>query len=663
MVFLPYSIALLVSALFSVCLAVYGWKRKDIKGAMAYGWLMLANAIYSTAYAFELASSSADQMMGWIRIEYLGMVFLGPLWLTMITGFVGKNEHVSKWTKAALFIIPVVTIVVVFTNDLHHLHYASISTDTSGLFPIFHGEKGPWYFVHHAYIGFCFVLSSILLFRNFRREATIDQSATLLMFATSLLTWLAGLVTISGYSPEHLDLTPFANILTGPLFLIGLIRFNVLNLIPAARGMIFDNMSDGVLIMNSQATIIDANSAALSMLGLQHQQVIGQSFHSINDLAQTAIETGLDVNTGTALIAFPAAHPGDEARRLELQQSIIFDVEGEPSGSIVILRDITARALAEEALVESERLYRTLIENMLDLVWITDRNMRITYLSPTNGRNWGYQLEDVLGHQVWDFLTPESQQIGYRAVSEFESSVAAGEIPQQKTIEVEQYCKDGSTIHIEITFRPISDEDGTLVGYQGLSRDITQRKHAEEELKQSYDRLAHLATHDPLTDLANRALCEDCLVEALDKAKTAPARLALLMIDLDNFKTVNDTYGHAAGDDVLKVIAQRMQSAVRKGDTVFRLAGDEFVVILEGVNTVGEARQVAEKLLQEVTKPIKLNGHVVQVGGSIGIALYPDHGQSPTELVQQADRAMYIAKKNATRISALQEITYTATNF
>jgi diguanylate cyclase (GGDEF)-like protein len=213
---------------------------------------------------------------------------------------------------------------------------------------------------------------------------------------------------------------------------------------------------------------------------------------------------------------------------------------------------------------------------------------------------------------------------------------------------------------VEITFRPIYDTEGEITGYQGLSRDITLRKRAEEALKQSHDRLAHLATHDPLTDLANRTLCEESLARAIETTDKLPTTLALLMIDLDDFKTVNDTYGHAAGDEVLKAVAQRMQAAVRKGDTVCRLAGDEFIVILENISAIQEARLVAEKLLSEVEKPIHLGENNIQVGCSIGIALYPDNGQTPAELVQQADRAMYIAKKNASRISALQDITFTA---
>jgi diguanylate cyclase (GGDEF)-like protein/PAS domain S-box-containing protein len=259
---------------------------------------------------------------------------------------------------------------------------------------------------------------------------------------------------------------------------------------------------------------------------------------------------------------------------------------------------------------------------------------------------------EIIGTSALDYLTPKSKRIVKNNLTRLQTQVEANQLVESGTVVLEQYCKDGSTIWTEVRVRPTYD-NGNLVGYQGLSRDITQRKVAEDALRKSYGRLAYLATHDPLTNLANRTLFEECLARAIEKTQEGPASLALLMIDLDDFKIVNDTFGHAAGDEVLKEVARRMRSAVRKGDTVCRLAGDEFIVILEQINTEPEAHLVAEKLQQEIVKPIDLKAHTIRIDCSIGIVLYPDHGKNPTDLVQQADRAMYIAKQNGTRISTL----------
>lgn len=198
----------------------------------------------------------------------------------------------------------------------------------------------------------------------------------------------------------------------------------------------------------------------------------------------------------------------------------------------------------------------------------------------------------------------------------------------------------GEECHLEIKLLPHIGESGECLGCFSVTSDITEHKLSEE-------RIQHLAHHDNLTDLPNRILFNDRLNQAIHLAKRDSREFALLYIDLDRFKTVNDSLGHAAGDELLKSVAKRIRDEVRESDTVARVGGDEFTVILSDIAKRDDAQTVAEKIASAIAAPFQIgsNGASVGVGASIGIAVYPSEGQDANELVKAADSAMYGAKK------------------
>lgn len=182
------------------------------------------------------------------------------------------------------------------------------------------------------------------------------------------------------------------------------------------------------------------------------------------------------------------------------------------------------------------------------------------------------------------------------------------------------------------------DATGQRQHYVAIKLDITARKHAQEKLD-------HLAHYDVLTNLPNRSLFMDRVERGLTLAKRHDKPLALLFIDLDKFKPINDTWGHAVGDLVLQEVAQRMQSCVRESDTVSRVGGDEFVVLLLNLSNAADAMMVAEKIRSALNEPIQLQDKTLSISSCIGVALYPEHGQTQMELSRHADAAMYQAKE------------------
>lgn len=189
-----------------------------------------------------------------------------------------------------------------------------------------------------------------------------------------------------------------------------------------------------------------------------------------------------------------------------------------------------------------------------------------------------------------------------------------------------------------ISGNPAYDENGDFAGYHGVGTDITERIVAAEQFR-------HLAHHDTLTGLPNRRLLTDRLEQALALAKRSGHHVGLMLLDLDDFKIINDSLGHSAGDMVLCAIAQRLRGTVREADTVARLGGDEFVILLPEMAQIGDATRVAEKVIEAVRKPVEVGDRQYLLGVSIGIAVFPDNAANAEGLLQQADIAMYEAKR------------------
>jgi diguanylate cyclase (GGDEF)-like protein/PAS domain S-box-containing protein len=197
--------------------------------------------------------------------------------------------------------------------------------------------------------------------------------------------------------------------------------------------------------------------------------------------------------------------------------------------------------------------------------------------------------------------------------------------------------KDGEVYPEWLTVNAVKDEDGEVTHYVGVFTDITPIKRTEE-------RLRYLASHDTLTDLPNRVLFYDRLAHALSRAQRTQGWVAVMLLDLDNFKVVNDTFGHMAGDLVLQAVAQRLKNCMRGSDTIARLGGDEFTIILEGITTVWDCKRVAQKILDALSRPFNVGKHEFPLNASIGISLYPHDGKDDQVLLKRADVAMYAAK-------------------
>ncbi len=314
------------------------------------------------------------------------------------------------------------------------------------------------------------------------------------------------------------------------------------------------------------------------------------------------------------------------------------------AGTVWVVSDITEKRAAEAALRVSEARFRDLVKLSSDLYWEQDANFRFTHIDGPELLLARLPIAGIVGRRTW-----EIEAVSRVADEAWQEHIAL--LERHEAFRDFTCClrgNDGGKLWLSVSGNPRFDDAGRFIGYHGVTSDVTLRVEAEE-------RYRHLAYHDTLTRLPNRRLLTDRLDQAIRGATRRQTRFALLLLDLDGFKQINDRYGHAAGDKVLEAVAARLRETVRDADTVARIGGDEFVVLLHEVGDIGDATRVADKILGRVGEPVADGDERHAVGASIGISLFPEHGNTPDALLQRADHAMYRGKSRGGRTTRIFE--------
>jgi diguanylate cyclase (GGDEF)-like protein/PAS domain S-box-containing protein len=320
---------------------------------------------------------------------------------------------------------------------------------------------------------------------------------------------------------------------------------------------------------------------------------------------------------------------GNFEHRVELDRADEF-------GALATTFNGMAEALAENRRQLTEQLYgqarlAAIVEASAQAILGLSPELIVSSWNPGAERLFGYEAGEAVGQSVFELLLPPDSNADGSALHR----VVAGD--RFSGHETEVRSKDGRIIPISLSASPIVDDTGTIVGLSTIGEDISERKALEE-------RLHHQAFHDPLTGLANRALLKDRLEHAVARFARGAAPLAVLLFDLDSFKGVNDSLGHAHGDELLVAVADELRRCLRQGDTAARLGGDEFAIVLEDLASPADAEVVAERILATLRRPLSENG--AQVTASVGLALVTGDEREPGDLLRDADVAMYVAKRN-----------------
>jgi len=297
-----------------------------------------------------------------------------------------------------------------------------------------------------------------------------------------------------------------------------------------------------------------------------------------------------------------------------------------------VLRDVSEMRRARDALAERERRFRDVVEAAGEYVWEVDSDGRLSYLSERVEAVLGYTQSDMLGRRLVEFMPlGEARSAG----AWFDERSTQPRPFRDQLFRV--MTKAGRVIWLSMSGVPVLDRSGRTAGYRGTAADITARKQAEE-------RLEYLAKRDALTGLPNRALLAERIQRAITVAARNRGKIALLFVDLDRFRLVNDSLGHQAGDALLRAVAERLANTARHEDMLARLGGDEFVMLWDGVRTPADAAAAAQRVQATLARPFTIDGRTLSIGASIGISLYPNDAHDAATLLRNADAAMHAAK-------------------
>jgi len=398
---------------------------------------------------------------------------------------------------------------------------------------------------------------------------------------------------------------------------------------------VVESTSDSIYMVDKECRYLFMNNQHLSRLGLPAEHIIGKrysEFHSPEQDKVFAAAVNKVFSTGESI---QHEHRSERDKRYFLRTfSPVKDrgPNGEITCVVVISTDITERRLDEEAIRESEQKYRTIIENIEDGYHELDFSGNIVFFNDS--------LLKILGYSRDEFT-----RMNYRNLTDEETARQLLQVCDEvyrtgkpsSGIEIEVMKKDGTMTVVEMSVSLILDAKGHEVGFRNLIRDVTERKRSEETIRR-------LAYHDPLTGLPNRLLFTDRLNMAITRAKRNRQYLAVMMLDLDYFKEINDTLGHHMGDRLLHAVGSRLTELLRKGDTIARMGGDEFLILLPEITNVEVTTTIAQKIVESFQSFFVIDNRELHITTSIGIAIYPNASDDVENLIKHADIAMYRAK-------------------
>jgi len=403
--------------------------------------------------------------------------------------------------------------------------------------------------------------------------------------------------------------------------------------------LLAENSTDIITRMSPDLEILYVSPSLFAITGFKPEEFIGRQMGRIlhpDDASKvrSAFARTLKNPPGVETVSFRLRHRQGHYLWCEAVGTALVDESGRVEEIHVTTRDVSARRRVEDQLREAEARYRSIFENAVEGIFQTSPEGRYLAANPSLARLYGFDSPDELVGTLSDIA--RQLYIDGRKRGEFiEEMRKSGRVSD---FEAQIQRKDGSVIWISENAREVRDDEGELLFYEGTVEDITARKTAQEQL-------IHDALHDKLTGLANRALFSDRMARAFARLKRHPdAAFAILFLDCDRFKNINDSLGHHAGDELLIAIGERLGECLRPQDTVSRLGGDEFAILLEDVSDEADAVVVADRLQSAMTTPFSLMGQEVFSSASIGIALAHDGYDNPEDLLRDADMAMYRAK-------------------
>jgi diguanylate cyclase (GGDEF)-like protein/PAS domain S-box-containing protein len=422
---------------------------------------------------------------------------------------------------------------------------------------------------------------------------------------------------------------------------------------------VVDHTIDGILTVSPSGRILSVNQAVCRMFGHSESAIVGQHLKLLLPEAGSQ-EAGMRVEgfLQTQRVGMDGLGRHTEGlraggQRFPLELSISTMLLNGLRQYIGVVRDLSAQQAAEHAVMEAHRqlnevdeMRRVIVHNAPYAIFVLSQHGIVQTVNPAGEHLLGYKAHQLVGRFSIERFFDE-QQVAERArlltmrlgqtVQTLDVLNHVAQASPGLAAEWTLVRQDGSSLLAELLITEMSSEYGAQSGYLVMAHDVTSRREAENQVQ-------HMALHDALTGLPNRNMLQEQLKLSLASAEREGHFMAMMFLDLDRFKKINDSLGHHLGDAVLIEVARRLRQAMRTSDIVARLGGDEFVVLLPCITAIEDGERVAQKVMEQFAEPLRLDGHELRVTPSIGLALYPQHGSDAVTLMRHADLAMYQAK-------------------
>lgn len=490
---------LLIFTATLVFIALYTYKFKLIAGKNMFTLICICSAIYTFGYAMELYFGSLERIIFWTYVEYIGLPFITAFWLVFALKYCERSHILTPRMYVFIFIIPIITFILRYTNDFHHLFYTKLSLYNNGFFNVLNIQRGPWYYVFFVYSNIVELVSGFLYWQLLSKTNAKMRSQALIMFFASIFPWISIWVITIFKSPYGIDLGPFALTISAILFLIGFYKYDFLSLKPIARDKVFEWSNDGIIILDYNYSIIDFNISASKIITALNSTSIGQN---VNE------------------------H----------------------------LKDYT-------------------------------------------------ELLNALQHSV-----------------------------------EQQFKVNGCYYSVKLS--KITDKNSNIIGYLVFIHDITDHIRTMKKLN-------CIANTDELTGVFNRKHFTELSEVELSRAKRYNHPLSFIMIDVDLFKTINDKYGHLAGDEVLKNISTICKNSIRSSDILGRFGGEEFMILLPETR-VEEAIILASRICKNIElSEVIYYDDKINFTASLGVTGTASvENENLNAFFKFADMALYTAKND-----------------
>jgi diguanylate cyclase (GGDEF)-like protein/PAS domain S-box-containing protein len=557
----------------------------------------------------------------------------------------GRAASITPWRASLACALPAFAFALAATNDWHRLIWSEWRVvESNGLRALVY-VHGPAFWLLSSYSHALLAISGLLLIAHYSRAGRAELSEALLMCVGFSAPWLANLIYVSGRNPwPGIDLTPFGLALTGSCFALALwSRERIFDALFFAREALIDVIGDAALVADLRDRLVYANPAARSLLGIEAVALpapIGTAL-----AAHPELLASLRGDSDASAVALGTARADEPSpRSFDLRTSLCLGRRGRPTSRVVVLRDVTDRVQAERTARRSESWLRQAIDLVPHYLYAKDAEGRFLLANAAVARAYHRSTDEIVGRFQHE-LQFDADEVR-RSLEGDRRVIASGRAESFEHVLREP---SGRVVQLETTKIPYVDSESGRSCVLGLSIDITRQK----EQAQRIDKLAYL---DTLTGLPNRERFRHLVERAISRAARNSHSLALLFVDLDRFKSVNDQFGHRAGDELLQLVARRLEESVRAGDalmrsdradpdpSVSRLGSDEFTLLLSQVADPLDPGLVAERLLATLAEPFRVGEQEIFTSASIGIAVYPHDGRDAEQLLARADQAMYAAK-------------------